>query len=232
MAHIFFEKQGKLSDMITLYPNLLHTLPRFDISLGFGNKTIAEVCEQNGVNPDFFLLICNVYSFDDYLPSKQELATIDMSQLVTYLEKSHRYYLDKRISHIQHHMNRIVGLLQNKRIGEVLHNFIEVYRGEVEEHFNYEEQNVYAHLTKLQQGIPDKAYSIADFISSHGNLQEKLEDLTQIIFKYLPAQMSAEDDAIEVVFDLLQLSRDLKKHSLIEEKIMVPYVMQLERRVK
>ena len=131
MAQIIFDKGGKLSDMITMYPNLLHTLPRFDISLGFGNKTIAEVCEQNGVNPDFFLLICNVYSFDDYLPSKQELATVDMSQLVTYLEKSHRYYLDKRISHIQHHMNRIVGLLQNKRIGDVLNNFMEVYRGEV-----------------------------------------------------------------------------------------------------
>ena len=232
MKNFFFNKQVKLCDVITSYPYLLHTLPRFNISLGFGNKTINEVCVANGVDPDFFLLVCNVYAFDNYLPSAQELTTVDMSQLVPYLEKSHRYYLDKRLPHITHHLERIASQLTDTRAGKAIMMFIGVYREEVEAHFGHEEKHVYEHLKKLLEGKPDRSYSIDTFIDSHGNLQEKLEDLTQIIFKYLPQQLSAEDDAIEVAFDILQLSSDLKKHTLIEEKIMVPYVKQLERSVK
>ena len=48
----------------------------------------------------------------------------------------------------------------------------------------------------------------------------------QIIFKYLPANATT-DDSIDVVFDLLQLSQDLVKHNVIEEKILIPYVKLL-----
>ena len=37
------------------------------------------------------------------------------------------------------------------------------------------------------------------------------------------------DNTIDMIFDILQLSRDLRKHSLIEEKILGPYVKQLEK---
>ena len=40
---------------------------------------------------------------------------------------------------------------------------------------------------------------------------------------------TTDDDAIDMIFDILQLSRDLRKHSLIEEKILGPYVKQLEK---
>ena len=41
--------------------------------------------------------------------------------------------------------------------------------------------------------------------------------------------MKNDDDAIDMVFDILQLSQDLRKHSLIEDKILGPYVKQLEK---
>ena len=72
---------------------------------------------------------------------------------------------------------------------------------------------------------------MSDFVKSHGNLEEKLGDLVQIIFKYLP-ESATGDDTVDVVYDILQLSTDLNRHSLVEEKVMVPYVMHLERSVK
>jgi regulator of cell morphogenesis and NO signaling len=51
----------------------------------------------------------------------------------------------------------------------------------------------------------------------------------QIIFKYLPGNVS-QGDSIGVVFDIFQLSSDLHKHSLIEEKVLVPYVKLLEKK--
>ena len=55
--------------------------------------------------------------------------------------------------------------------------------------------------------------------------------LSQIIFKYLPANASPKE-SIELVFDIFQLSTDLNKHALIEDKILVPYVEMLERKKK
>ena len=54
-----------------------------------------------------------------------------------------------------------------------------------------------------------------------------MSDLVQIIFKYLPETVTGED-AVDVVYDILLLSDDLNKHSLIEEKVLVPYVKHLE----
>ena len=43
---------------------------------------------------------------------------------------------------------------------------------------------------------------------------------------------TTSDDAIDMIFDILQLSRDLRKHAIIEDKILGPYVKQLEKTTK
>jgi transcriptional regulator, luxR family domain protein len=77
-------------------------------------------------------------------------------------------------------------------------------------------------------GEVHESYHIRDFAEVHSNIEDKLNDLTQIIFKYLPANASPKE-SIELVFDIFQLSTDLNKHTLIEDKILVPYVEMLER---
>ena len=51
-----------------------------------------------------------------------------------------------------------------------------------------------------------------------------------IVFKYLPPQVD-DDNVLDVVYDILRLSEDLKKHTFIEEKIMVPLVKHLEKAI-
>ena len=45
---------------------------------------------------------------------------------------------------------------------------------------------------------------------------------------YLEGELH-DDDSIDMIFDILQLSRDLRKHAIIEDKILGPYVKQLEK---
>ncbi|MBO5768611.1 MAG: hemerythrin domain-containing protein, partial [Bacteroidales bacterium] len=59
-------------------------------------------------------------------------------------------------------------------------------------------------------------------------IKDTLNDLTQIIFKYLPAK-AFSNDAVDLVFDIFQISNDLEKHALIEEKILLPYIEYLEQ---
>ena len=47
--------------------------------------------------------------------------------------------------------------------------------------------------------------------------------------KYLPGD-TLSDMRIRVLFGIFALEEDLSKHSLIEDKILVPLVMKLEQR--
>jgi regulator of cell morphogenesis and NO signaling len=220
----------KMSELITAHAELVMMLQRMGIALGFGDHSVGDVCRRHGVDPGFFLLISNVYSNAHYEPSAKEVTSTDMLGLVPYLRNSHDYYVHKRLPHIEHHLGRIVEHLP-ERVGAALTRFFEVYKTEVLDHFGHEEGTVFRHIEALQSGYSDSSYRMRDFVENHGNLEDKLSDLVQIIFKYLP-ESATSDDMVDVVYDILQLSLDLNRHSLVEEKVMVPYVMHLERSVQ
>ena len=240
MNDYLYKETDNLSALITAQPQLLLTLSHFGIPMGFGDKTIAQVCAENGVNPQFFLLICEVYSNDNHVPSSATLRATPMEGLVPYLLRSHDYYLNRRLPHIGHHLEKIADMLP-ARAGKAIKQFFNAYIEEVREHFAHEEKIVYPHISNLIAGKGDD-FRIKDFLASHSNLEDKLSDLVQIIFKYLPSSLSTErtrqasslhsDDAIDMIFDILQLSRDLRKHAIIEDKILGPYVKQLEKATK
>ena len=224
-----FSSDSRLSDLITAHPSLLALLTRLGISLGFGDRSIADVCEASGVDTDFFLLICNVYTFNNYVPSTAAILGTDMTGLVPYLEKSHRYYVDKRLTHIESHLDAIAQNLGG-RIGQVFISFFKEYKHEVETHFTHEERDVFPHIRALMEGKQDATYSIGEFIDTHSDIEGKLDDLLNIVFKYLPPQVD-DDNVLDVVYDILRLREDLKKHTFIEEKIMVPLVKHLENAI-
>jgi len=226
MKDKLFTRDNKLSDLIMARPVVLEMLPRMGISLGFGDKTIGQVCQQSNVDPDFFLLICNVYHVDKYDPTPSELKDINMTQLVPYLVQSHKYYLEKRLPHISQHLGLIAEQL-SQPVAAVLLRFYEQYTNEITQHFRIEEELVFPHIAALQAGRRGSKRMVK-YKEAHNNINNKLDDLLQILFKYLPANTGG-DETMDVVHDILQLSLDLRKHTLIEEKILFPLVRTLEK---
>ena len=220
----------KLADIIAANHNVILLLPRFGIPLGFGEKSVREVCAASGVPEDFMLLICNLYTFEDYLPLIDELSEIDMSPLVPYLKASHRYYTEERLPHIGAHIDNIAGRIDN-RYGKVFQQFYADFRNQIEEHFSSEERYEFARVLALQQGASRRGLMKGTSKRTHPDLVDKLNDLTQIVYKYLPGNVLPEE-TMELVFDILQLSSDIQKHALIEDKILQPYMQWLERRGK
>lgn len=68
-------------------------MSRFGIALGFGDKTIGEVCFDSGVDTATFLAVVNMHA-DDKAPDPE---TISVAALVSYLRNSHNYFLDFRL---------------------------------------------------------------------------------------------------------------------------------------
>ena len=212
MNRTLFTGRMKMADMIASNYDLILMLPRFGIPLGFGEKTVKEVCRDNNVDDHFFLTVCNIYTFDDYRPDDEEAARIDNRLVAEHLSASHRYYLEERLPHLQQHLDHITENAGHS--GEILRKYYADYCREVREHVRREEKN-------LGQMKEEGAQVTEHYLKSHDNIRDKLNDLTQIIYKYLPGERLNEE-MMELVFDILQLSRDLEKHAMIEELLLVP----------
>lgn len=222
----YYTDRTKMADVIAANHSLILVLPRFGIPLGFGEQSVQEVCERQGLATDFVLLVFNVYTFDDYLPDEQTLITTDLSYLVPYLKASHRYYLNERLPHIERHLKYITAHA-GEPYSNILEKFFEDYGREIRDHFDCEEKFVFPYLQQLCDGSRSVKPREKHFADSHSDLVDRLSDLTQIVYKYLPVDCMVEE-INELVFGMLQLSSDLEKHALIEERILLPYIEKME----
>ena len=225
MKNIFSENM-KMADLVLRNSKLLLMFPRFGMDLGFGDHSIAEVCAMNNVSTPFFLMICNVYCNDDYTPSPEDIASVDLKALTNYLLESHKYYLNERLPHIEEHLDHIIKACIPK-YGNMLRRFFDEYKNEVVDHFVYEEKNVFPYLQQLANQDVKTDYKIKVFHENHTNIEDKLSDLMNILVKYLPADVFPKE-RIEIALDINELSTDLMSHALIEERVLIPFVESLE----
>ena len=211
--------------MIADNPKLLQLLPRFGIQLGFGDRNVAEVCQQNHVSTRLFLQVCRLY-FDPDTPTQVDTPDDnDLNSLLSYLSASHHYYLDERFPHIEGHLSRIIEAAGTK-YGNMLRHFYGEYKQDMVKHFQYEEEVVFPYIAALRKG-QNTGYSIDQFRHNHSNIEDALDDMTNILIKYLPGDI-LPNERIGIATDIMELSADLISHSLIEEHVLVPYVESLE----
>lgn len=228
MDSFLFTPQMKLVDLIHTDYRLLLLLPRFGLNLGFGDKSVQECCKQHQISDKLFVMICNVYTSSHYLPSEEELAQVDINQLLSYLKRSHSYYLDNRLLTIQNQLAVISeheGIQQQK----ILNRFFEEYKKEVIHHFEYEENTVFPYISAMKTGTNRTGYSIEIFEQNHTNIEDKLNDLKNIVIKYLP-DTALLLEKTNMLFNIFSLEEDLCKHTLIEDKILIPLVQKQEKR--
>ena len=231
---------SKLTSLIYRNHLLVPIISRFGIKLGFGDKTIAEICELHKVNLPFFLDIVNTFLDKDYFP-KKSLQSFPAALIVAYLVKSHRFYLDYKIPKIELLISQLEWKLDHEQNLRLLTNFFNGYKKQLQSHIREEEQNAYpyalkaeAELNKVTADIVEnksQPYSISEYADSHDDIEEKLLDLKNIMIKYLP---SAENTHIysEILSEIFKLEADLNEHSRIEENVLMPKIAQIEAQLK
>jgi regulator of cell morphogenesis and NO signaling len=215
MTGTHFTQDTKMADAVLAHGRLLRVLPSFGIEAGFGEKTIGQVCVERGISAPLLLLVFNLHSFDDYTPDSVQLRQIPIGGIVDYLKNSHRDYLEVRMPRITEAVLALPG-------GGILASFCDKYRSEVVAHFRYEEQTVFPYIHRLLDGErPD--YKISEYAGHHSDIGGALEDLKNIIVKYLPRDCTIELSR-PVLEDLLAFEHDLSKHTLLEDTILIPLV--------
>jgi regulator of cell morphogenesis and NO signaling len=230
MNNGLFSEKMKLADLVLANCRLLYVFPLFGIEIGMGETTVKSACEKHGISTDFFLLVCNLYTFDEYMPDRDTMAQISLKDLLKYLHNSHTDYLENRMPKIK---NQILQLIEGSNSVHIkmLTEFCEKYIREVITHFNYEETVVYPYISALLNGEKPGNYNIKQYEDNHSNIDAALEDLKNIIIKYLPPECTIEKWR-DVLIDLFFFEDDLRKHTLIEDKILISVVERIEKETR
>ena len=220
----------KMADLVASDISLLSILQRLEISLGFGEATVAEVCTQHNISADLLLMICNIYSFRDYRPQIESLTDDDIRNVTTYLRASHKFYSTICFPALHNNIHRMVKELDDVS-RRLIDKFFDDYDNEVNNHFKYEEEIVFPYIENLlgNRSTDNGEYSISLFEHNHGNINEKLNDLSNIIIKYLDKGYTSQL-RFEILGDIHNIANDLLKHSDIENKLLVPLVGKIEQR--
>ncbi|MCG8412471.1 MAG: hemerythrin domain-containing protein [Bacteroidales bacterium] len=239
---ILFTTKSKMADVIHTNYGLIPIISRFGIEFGFGNKTIEEVCSDKSINVWFVLEIINSYHNDNYFPEKK-LQDFSTKLIIDYLSNTHSYYLDNKIIEIQDYINEmeLAASIHNLQNIKLLNDFFSEYREELKQHLGKEDKLIFPYIKNLEKisesgkitkEIVDqiKENSIEKYEKTHDNLEVKLSDLKNLIIKFIPPVLCPEI-CQKLLIELFRLESDLQNHANIEEKVLIPKVKLLEKKI-
>jgi regulator of cell morphogenesis and NO signaling len=87
---------------------------------------------------------------------------------------------------------------------------------------------VFPYIESLLDGSSEAVYKISNFEDNHTNVEEKLNDLKNIIIKYLPGTYTS-NIRMKVLNEIFKIESDLRKHTLVENRLLIPLVTKLEK---
>ena len=212
----------RMCDLVCDRYAVLQVMSRFGIALGFGDKSIAEVCADNQVDTATFLAVVNLLM--NHGLGEKLADGISVRALTDYLHNSHGYFLNFRLPAIRRKLIEAVDCAQNDVSFAIL-RFFDEYVAEVQRHMSYEEQRVFPYVEKLLAGERSADYSIEIFRRHHDQVDAKLGELKNIIIKYYP---SGGTNALNgVLFDIFTCEKELASHNAVEDEIFIPAVERL-----
>ena len=225
-----FKSNDKLFDLINANHYLLPVFNRFGIRPGFKDKTVAEVCEEKQINKDFFLALINTYNNPEYFP-ESELLSFSPVLIVDYLKKTHEYYLSYLLPKLEQLLDKIIsGSQGGKQDLKMIISFYEKYKNELMLHIQDEEENVFPLVIRFIHNIKNGNLEMLpiSFEKEHSNVEMKLSDLKNLIIKYLKPDYD-DNDFNEFLSTLFLFEKDIIDHARIEDKILVPQIVEIEK---
>ena len=221
-----YEADDKMVSLISDNYTVLQSLSAFGIHLGFGDKTVREVCEEEHVDTFTFLSVVNL-TINDYF-SRNELDRLDMTTLLKYLKASHAYYVDFLLPFLREELRN--ALDENSNLGRLIMKIFDEYARFIKHHMKLEEQTLFPYVEGLLIGENHKEIDIEPFSKHHGQTGDKLKELKSIIIKYLPSDRHRNNMLTATLYDIFSLEEWLRLHANVEEQILQPAVRLLEKR--
>ena len=229
-----FPARYRATDMLRELINdngaLLFVMSRFGIPLGFGDKTVGDICTAKGVDTATFLAVANFTSGRQWDDKELSLA-----QLMEYLKRAHVWFLEFNLPSIRRKLIEAIDCSGKDEVALLILKFYDDYVSEVRRHMEHENSTVFAYVESLMKGFLNRDYTIESFAEKHSNrdsrLADKLAELKSVIVRYYPQEGNA-DLLHSVLFDIINCESDIANHCLVEDGMFVPAVKRLEESLR
>ena len=222
-----YEPSDKMITLIKDNCSVLQALGSFGINLGFGDKTVSETCQMNGVDTYTFLAVVN-YTINGVGEFSDD-ERISVDTLLHYLKASHTYYLDFQLPFIRRELQESTS---DDPLGKLIMKLYEEYAQEIQRHMKYEEKTLFPYVESLLAGQPMNDYTVETFSKHHEQTDKKLRELKLTIIKYLPADAHRNNQLTATLYDIYNNEEWLKQHAEVEDHIFTPAIKRLERMTK
>jgi regulator of cell morphogenesis and NO signaling len=223
-----YKPTDKMASLISDNYTLLQVISRFGLSLGFGDKTVKEVCEMNRVDCRTFLAVVNF--MEEGFSRMEDAEDLSVPSLIDYLRQAHSYFLDFALPVIRRKLTESIDCSKDDEVTFLILRFFDEYVREVKRHMDYEEKTVFKYVNDLLHNHPSKHYQISVFSKHHDSISEKLTELKNIIIKYCPPKAN-KNLLNAALFDIYSCEEGLESHCKIEDCLFVPAILKLERRM-
>ena len=220
-----YQAGDKMRDLVRNNSELILVMGRFDISLGFGDKTVREVCRTHHVDEKTFLAVVNYVAGRDY-----RFEDVSLSSLIRYLKQSHEYFLDFNLPNIRRKLIEAVDCSDGNDIAMLIIRFYDEYVQAVRKHMEYENETVFSYVEQLSQGHLKRNYTISEFASKHAPIGDKLKELKDVIIRCYPEKNNYLLNA--ALLEIISCEQDLTSHCQIEDKLFVPAVKLIEQQLR
>lgn len=204
---------------------ILTVIARFGLAFGFGDRTVREVCEENGVDCSSFLAVCN---FIDGRPYSS--LGISLRSIMEYLRSAHAYILDFQLPSIRQKMLQSISSSHIDDILVQLLGFFDDYYKEVRRHMEHENLEIFSYVDRLLAGETSDEFRIADYSVRHTNEADKLNDLKEVFIRHYHRKDNLW--LASALSDIIICHQDLCLHSEIEDRLFIPAVEGLEKSLK
>lgn len=219
-----YEADDQMITLICDNYNVLQALGAFGISLGFGNKTVREVCEQQRVDTYTFITVINFIINGYRSPNCEE--HLSVLTLMQYLKASHEYFLHFQLPNIRKELSESISA--DAKMSKLILQLYDNYSRTIQQHMKYEEKTLFPYVEALLRGEKKPDYNIDTFSRHHGDTTSKLMELKNIIIQYLPADGLSNNKLTATLYSLYNNEEWLRIHATVEDEIFTPAIRHLE----
>lgn len=223
-----YNPNDKMALLISGDDALLQVVGCFGISLGFGDRTVLEVCLENGVHCNTFLAVVNFVA-DGFSSIDSDYKDLSILSLVNYLRQTHVYYLDYLLPDIRSKLVRAISTSEDK-VAQLIIRAFDEYMYEISKHMDYEDRTVFSYVEDLLEGRVTPHYKIKTYSKHHDLVGQRLTELKQIIIKYTPKDV---DNYLltSALLDIYNCESGLEWHCKVEDYLFTPLVLDYERKI-
>jgi len=206
----------------------------------YDEKTLEQVCREHGLNVHQVIQDLEaVYEQDeDHLVS---LSSLPVDIIIAYLKHTHFQFIKQRLPYL----SKLIHNLPKHQYPTIVEDLQFVFPLFIEDliyHIYEEEDEFFSYVLALQQAshserlssnlyLSMEKHSIQEFAMHHDMDDDEMEGIRQITNDY--ATEGIDSLHLRVIYaELQKFERDLCVHASVENEILFPKALMLEKRVQ